>query len=103
MGAWVLNGAQGAPAAVSDLQLNSCVICGKGRTIFYTWSKIDEDELDSITVELCGDATCLYNTRKWIMSDRTPQEILGQRLDSESSPRSSVSWWEFGKRRALTH
>lgn len=57
MAVWICDGDRVAPVTLEGIQVTACLICGVEQTgFFYTWTNVEDGEVDSITMGLCGSA-----------------------------------------------
>jgi len=86
MALWIWSGERVAPVSLEGIQVSKCLICGEeSGAFFYSWSTVGEDDVDSITMGLCGGPECLVAAHKWVKSGQQP-------LNPVSGTRSISNW-----------
>lgn len=89
MAVWIWSGEQVAPVALEGIQVNACLICGSNKAcLFYTWTNADGDDVDSITMGLCGEPQCLSAAHKWVKNGTQP-------INPISGTRALSNWRAF--------
>lgn len=73
MAVWIWSGEQVTPVALEGIQIKNCVICHREENaLFYTWTNMDDDSMDSITMGLCGSPECLVEAHRWVKNGTQP-------------------------------
>jgi hypothetical protein len=89
MAVWIWSGEQVAPITLEGIQVTACLICGvEGNGFFYTWTNADGDDVDSITMGLCGGPQCLNEAHKWVKNGTQP-------INPVSGTRALSNWRAF--------